>query len=72
MSKKDGGHAYPNSIGHRGMTMRDYFAGQAMAAYASSMPSGGFEFLYVKGLAKGFYAMADAMIEEREAKDDQP
>ena len=55
----DGGPAFPNNdehgCGYTGMTLRDYFAGQALAA---SCPIG----YPVKGIAKRAYEAADAMI----------
>jgi hypothetical protein len=59
----DGGPAYPNNDAHgcayTGMTLRDWFAGQALAA---SCPIG----YPVKGIAKRAYEAADAMIAARE------
>ena len=59
----DGGPAFPNNDAHgcayTGMTLRDYFAGQALAA---SCPIG----YPVKGIAKRAYEAADAMIAARE------
>ena len=59
----DGGPAFPNNDAHgcayTGMTLRDWFAGQALAA---SCPIG----YPVKGIAKRAYEAADAMIAARE------
>jgi hypothetical protein len=59
----DGGPAYPNNDAHgcayTGMTLRDWFAGQALAG---SCPIG----YPVKGIAKRAYEAADAMIAARE------
>lgn len=33
--KNDGGQAYPGANGNMGMTLRDYFAGQALAGIVS-------------------------------------
>ena len=72
MNTNDGGPAFPrqhivadaNDVGFKmgcpGMTLRDYFAGQAMAATLT----------WAKGpsprIAEGSYLMADAMLAERE------
>ena len=66
---KTGGQAFPMQetnqyAGTDGMTLRDYFAGQAMAS-----TKGAFKYQCESGkevLAKECYAMADAMIKERE------
>ena len=66
----DGGPAYP-FVGNQGMTLRDYFAGQAMTGLLAAEQPGGFS--YVKDAtrtraeyaAKEAYEMADAMIDER-------
>ena len=73
MSKETGGPAFPvpglqNDADFNGMTLRDYFAAKAMAA----------QIVAVDGLERGnnnqaldlavfSYAMADAMMKEREA-----
>lgn len=70
--KPDGGPAYPTDNGWTqkpGMTVRDYFAGQAfpMAWTEEREARGGdsaIGFSY-EGIAKRAYAMADAMLEER-------
>ena len=48
------------SEGQPGMTLRDYFAGQAMIGFAS-----GYELSY-ENIAYMAYKQADAMLEERE------
>jgi hypothetical protein len=45
---------------HSGMTLRDYFAAQAMPAVYGRVQSGGFE-----RVAELAYQMADAMLDER-------
>jgi len=56
----DGGRAFP-SDGFRGMSMQDYFAGQALAGLmADPTIEGSWEHL-----ARISYKMADAMIAER-------
>lgn len=60
-----GGPAFPdcNSIDSQGMTLRDYFATAAMQGFAAdpeaSWPDG------VRGMARGAYKWADAMLEAR-------
>lgn len=62
MSEKpdDGGPAFPLADGTRddegGMSLRDYFAGQALIAYASSDE---------ENAARNAYRCADAMLRER-------
>lgn len=75
MSNKTGGPAFPYSGVHKGenenfiidthgMTLRDYFAAKAMAGEMSST-----EPLSVpENIASRAYAIADAMLKEREAK----
>ena len=74
MSKPDGGPAfsgepyrdsYGNHRGHqRGMSLRDYFAGQALKTFAS--PGYGIvSHLGKEGVAKRAYEIADAMLEAR-------
>jgi hypothetical protein len=57
--KKDGGTAFPESDEQsNGMTLRDYFAGQAMGYILDKSAT-------VTDAAKLAYRYADAMIEER-------
>tara|TARA_R110000823_G_scaffold302445_1_gene423670 strand:+ start:336 stop:539 length:204 start_codon:yes stop_codon:yes gene_type:complete len=63
-----GGPAFPTSNGGSpddGMTLRDYFAGQAMAAVNLGI---GVSDEYYRKTAKHCYAVADAMLKEREQK----
>jgi hypothetical protein len=67
----DGGSAFPvldpsSSFWREGMTLRDWFAGQALLALASSRTDNRMAFREMAGNA---YRLADAMIAERE---DQP
>ena len=72
---KDGDSAFPRPVSwseeggtHRGtlgMTLRDYFAGQALAGICASSPS---DDCTNKYLAAESYGLADAMIKAREAK----
>jgi hypothetical protein len=65
---KTGGPAFPivpTNISHwEGMTLRDYFAAKAMAAYISRIP---FERAYsMREIAQDSYHDADAMLKARE------
>lgn len=77
MSKKDGGPAFggkrtePTTFGdvayqiemyYPGMSLRDYFAGQALAGISSRQSFYNIE----HGAAESSYRIADAMLEERE------
>lgn len=60
-----GGPAFPTSTEDDGMDLRDYFAAKAMQgmlAYSYSHP-----WSMEDGCARDAYAMADAMMKEREA-----
>ena len=50
---------------HSGMDLRDYFAAKAMQGISSTL-SGQEEVIYVRQIAKDSYAMADAMLKERD------
>ena len=57
--------AFPDGLGKKGMTLRDYFAAKAMQAEMSKWKDGhedGYE-----GIAELCYCMADAMLKAREA-----
>ena len=63
-----GGPAFPShgsmgEVAHEGMTLRDYFAGQAIAS-TLPMPGGMYEAADYASLA---YKMADEMLKAREA-----
>ena len=67
--KPNGGPAYPNALGpddygQKGMTLRDYFAGQALAGYLSGklVEEGN----AIEDVASHCYMTADAMIAARE------
>ena len=65
-----GGPAFPTGTGgntpySNGMTLRDYFAGQAMAAVNLGI---GVSDEYYRKTAKHCYAVADAMLKAREQK----
>ena len=68
----DGGSAFPmgyhrdgNSADHQGMTLRDWFAGQALVGHLAFPRSD----LSPRQAAILSYACADAMIEAREEKE---
>jgi hypothetical protein len=65
----DGGQAFPAGNpthgGHEGMTLRDWFAGQALAGMGVECTSD--EFCH-SSVAECAYAYADAMLRAREVK----
>ena len=63
MGKNDGSPAFPD-VWSRGMSLRDWFAGQSLAGQRSV--EGENVFLLASTAAKLAYADADAMLEERE------
>lgn len=92
MSEKDGGPAFPiapvfhspglglevwtTATAHPGMSLRDWFAGQALAGWIArgaitdiraQLPTGTAEEA-IPILASGCYAVADAMLQAREAQ----
>ena len=74
---KKGGYVFPSkrdpTVVSNGLTLRDYFAGQALAGLCShdfSDGSGTSEDSFVL-FAKWSYDWADAMIAEREKQNDQ-
>jgi hypothetical protein len=82
MSKNDGGNVFPNyergealPIGTRqirpigGMTLRDYFAAQAICAQAD-YPANQWEAVMAERLAIRAYQIADAMLKARETSHD--
>ena len=70
MSKHDGGPAFPLQLENRdqyhgsfrGMSLRDWFAGQALAGICAVS---GIDFGGPEGTAKLAYRLADAMLAER-------
>lgn len=83
MKDKDGGPAFPSPhmAGQTGLTIRDYFAAKAMAAFIAEpcWESGcGLKPMFTRhdgglidelpAIATSSYAMADAMLAAREAK----
>lgn len=76
---KDGGPAFPitagNSVYAQGMSLRDWFAGQALAGMAGTttraMYDEGYSVAEVKAaLVRQAYGIADAMISAREVRHD--
>ena len=79
MTKNNGGQAFPQSgivtpagdvynsidMGGEGMTLRDYFAGQALAGIVNGMYERYGESTSPKEITKVCYAHADEMITER-------
>jgi len=72
MSKNDGGAAFPRDgvcgevVPQHGMTLRDYFAGQALAGQALLIASPRDSLDCHAVAAESAYAYADAMLEVRE------
>ena len=75
----DGGPAFPDDRWQAGMTLRDYFAGQALAgSLASQTPESHWSFAALpeettndkakNGIARLCYEIADAMLKAREVK----
>ena len=64
MEKNDGGPAFPRAPYDPGMSLRDWFAGQALGHSRcdpwNANPN------YWEGLALGVYAAADAMLAARD------
>lgn len=68
----DGGPAFPRSEGQSstefdGMTLRDWFAGQALAGWLASFGPG--EAVKVNGLAQFAYEIADALLAARDKRE---
>lgn len=59
----DGGPAFPSGHGCRGMTLRDYFAAQAMQGLIASNDEGAGDRL--DDIPKYAYDIADAMLKAR-------
>ncbi len=73
----DGGAAFPRPCGaagevtnweQDGMSLRDYFAGQALAGFASNCDGAGLSSWCAAPLADRAYEAADAMLAARGAK----
>ena len=67
-----GGPAFPVGSGDMrdptGMTLRDYFAAKAMQVLTTKLASTGDMHVFDDAVAESAYAMADAMLKERDAK----
>ena len=65
--KHNGGPAYPTVAGQtvysNGMSLRDYFAGQALAGWLASFSSD--DAVKSEGCARLAYELADAMLQAR-------
>lgn len=68
----DGGPAFPSPRAYKGMTLRDYFAGQALIAYLSAENARAIVVLakeqghtVAEVISATCYQMADAMLKER-------
>ena len=73
MSKETGGYAFPGGSArqgnparnHEGMTMRDWFAGQALSGYLAAF--GHFKNINMDVIASEAYRVADAVLKVRES-----
>ena len=63
MKKETGGPAFPHGMAFQGMTLRDYFAAQAMQGLVSQL---NLYHVSVDEVAELSYRQADAMLKERE------
>jgi len=54
--------AFPDGLGKKGMTLRDYFAAKAMQGMIVDVVQPQYDYI-----AETAYSMADAMMKEREA-----
>lgn len=68
MKRNEGGLAFPDATSSEtGMTLRDYFAANAMQGYIAH--SG--DARHIDTVAEMSYQMADAMLEARELMDEE-
>lgn len=68
--KNNGGPAYPvpglqDDESFNGMSLRDYFAGQALAGLMANLPKTMYGLDWERNVAQGAYLLADAMLAER-------
>lgn len=70
--KDTGGPAFPLAVDfdnkvewHTGMTLRDYFAAEAMQAFAKKVGWGS-DRIWFEDIAKAAYRMADSMLKARQ------
>jgi hypothetical protein len=61
----DNPNAFPTANGGAGMTLRDYFAGQALAGLASIALDDGDMLMGWADMSKAAFKAADAMLAER-------
>ncbi len=61
----DNPNAFPTANGGSGMTLRDYFAGQALAGLASIALDDGDMLMGWADMSKAAFKAADAMLAER-------
>lgn len=66
MAIKDGGQAFPTSGITDGMSLLDWFAGQAMNGALAGRPASGVTDASIELIAADSYKMARAMLDERE------
>jgi hypothetical protein len=64
--KSNGGPSFPTMHHDQGMTLRDWFAGQALAGWLASFTSD--DAVKAEGCARLAYQLADAMIARRDQK----
>lgn len=75
MTTNDGGPAFPSDVVYKdaehapGMSLRDYFAGQALTAFAYRSPDRNRMRIDRAEVAGICYLMADAMLAERYKED---
>lgn len=64
---KDGGPAFPHGpyVQCDGMSLRDYFAGQALVALTRCYAAGEVDGYLLRMVAADAYTLADAMLEQR-------
>lgn len=65
---KTGGPAFPPTDYGNGMTLRDWFAGQALGGFLAAFAGDGVQFPADRNAAKNAYDYADAMLAERAAR----
>jgi len=63
MNKSTGGPAFPTGTAYQGMTLRDYFAAQALQGVLAADTE---ELLSVDAIASVAYRIADAMLKARD------
>lgn len=66
MSKNDGGPAFPRGEYSRGMSLRDWFAGQVLTGFFADRGLAYFSEDDRTKLAATAYELADAMLAERD------